>query len=62
MYDIWEMLENDLYVIMDWTKKWQMKIYTDKCKTMHAGRIIGIRYARVRSCRLLKRRGFGNND
>jgi len=32
------MIEKDPDVIVDWTKKWQMKMNTDKCKVMHIGK------------------------
>jgi len=31
-------MDKDLDIIVDWTKKWQMKLNTDKCKVMHLGR------------------------
>jgi len=31
-------MDKDLDIIVDWTKKWQMKLNTDKCKVMHVGK------------------------
>jgi len=30
--------DKDLDIIVDWTKKWQMKLNTDKCKVVHVGK------------------------
>ena len=33
----YQILQNDLNKIVNWSKEWQMKFNTDKCKVIHFG-------------------------